>query len=327
LKKVLIIQTAFIGDVILSTPLIKELSIKFPEIKIDYLVRKGNESLLNNQPNLNNIYKLDKSKGKIGQLFNFIKIFRVNKYDEIINLHRYASTGFITVFSTAKNTVGFDKNPLSFLYKRKIKHTIGDGEHEVERNLKLIAHHNIPSFSNPVLYPSKEDYEKVSEYKNVDYFCIAPSSVWYTKQLPVEKWIELSNKLPENHSIYLLGGGNDIPLCEKIKTSSKNNKIKILAGKISFLQSAALMKDAKMNFVNDSGPLHICSAMNAPVKTFFCSTSPLFGFGPTHPNGEIIESQEKLDCKPCGLHGHKACPKVHFKCGYSINIDKVIGKW
>jgi heptosyltransferase-2 len=86
------------------------------------------------------------------------------------------------------------------------------------------------------------------------------------------------------------------------------------------MQSAALMKDARMNYVNDSGPLHICSAMNAPVTAFFCSTTPDFGFGPLSDQSTTIESKMALACKPCGLHGYKSCPKGHFDCGNSIQV-------
>jgi ADP-heptose:LPS heptosyltransferase len=80
------------------------------------------------------------------------------------------------------------------------------------------------------------------------------------------------------------------------------------------------MKLATMNYVNDSAPLHLASAMNAPVTAFFCSTIPEFGFGPLSENNQIIQTEEKLNCRPCGLHGKKVCPEGHFKCGTEINI-------
>ena len=95
MKKILIIQTAFIGDVILATPLVSELVSKYPQLEIDFLVRKGNESLLANQPNIKTVYTLDKKQGKFKQILNFVKTFRKNKYDEIINLHRFASSGLM----------------------------------------------------------------------------------------------------------------------------------------------------------------------------------------------------------------------------------------
>jgi heptosyltransferase-2 len=95
-----------------------------------------------------------------------------------------------------------------------------------------------------------------------------------------------------------------------------------LAGKLTLLQSAALMRDSKMNYVNDSGPLHFASALNAPVTAFFCSTTPEFGFGPLSDLSEIIEVKN-LACKPCGLHGHKECPQGHFNCGNLINLTNI----
>lgn len=79
------------------------------------------------------------------------------------------------------------------------------------------------------------------------------------------------------------------------------------------------MKSATMNYVNDSAPLHIASAMNAPVTAIFCSTVPAFGFGPLRENGRVVETSERLDCRPCGLHGHSACPKGHFRCAMGID--------
>lgn len=324
MKKILIIQTAFIGDVILATPIINELSLIYPEIQIDFLVRKGNESLLTNQPNLENVFTLDKKQGKFKQIIQLIKTFRKKNYDEVINLHRYTSTGIITILSKAKKTVGFNKNPLSIFYSLKVNHEIGNGEHEIVRNLKLIKHHGCSLDAQPKLYPSNSDYEFVNKYKENTYYCLAPSSVWFTKQLPVEKWVELINLFKEQEAVYLLGGPGDKILCDQIISKSNHSNCINLSGELSFLQSSALMVDAKMNYVNDSGPLHICSAMNAPVSVFFCSTTPLFGFGPTRENGKVIETEEKLSCKPCGLHGHKSCPEGHYKCGYTINVNKTL---
>ena len=97
----------------------------------------------------------------------------------------------------------------------------------------------------------------------------------------------------------------------------------VLAGKLSLLGTASLMSRARMNYVNDSAPLHIASAMNAPVTVVFCSTVPAFGFGPLRENGRVIETSEKLRCRPCGVHGYKACPEGHFKCALTIDPEDV----
>jgi ADP-heptose:LPS heptosyltransferase len=320
--KILIIQTAFTGDVILATPLIEQLANIKPRPEIDFLLRAGNEGLLENNPKLNEVLIWDKKKNKIEQLFKIIRRVRKNKYDLVINLHRFASSGLITMLSGALQKRGFDKNPFSFCYTIKTKHEIGNGKHEVERNLELIRDLCSEGLIPPRLYPSTGDLKAVERFKVMPYICIAPTSVWFTKAFPGEKWVEfIHRRKPGN--IYLLGAASDFALCEEIKNKSGNQEVINLAGKLSFLESAALMKDAEMNYVNDSAPLHMASAMNAPVTAIFCSTSPAFGFGPLSVNSRVVETKEQLSCKPCGLHGFKSCPQGHFKCALTIDVSTI----
>ncbi len=323
MKKFLIIQTAFIGDVILATPLIENLAIKFPDVIIDFVVKKGNEPLLENHPKLRGVLVLDK-KNKFKSIAKLTRHIRKERYDAVFNLQRFASSGLITFLSGAKKKYGFSKNPFSFAYTHAFNHEIANGTHEVERNLKVISDICEPEFVRPKLYPSNEDIDFVLKYKKSPFICLAPASVWYTKQAPKQKWVELLKRLSQEElNLYLLGGPTDKDLCEEIIIESRIEATQNLAGKLSLMQSAALMKDAKMNFVNDSGPLHFASAMNAPVTTFFCSTVPEFGFGPLSDNRQVIEVKN-LDCRPCGLHGHKACPKGHFNCGKLLDLSNFI---
>lgn len=320
--KILIIQTAFIGDVILATSVIESIVASMPSAKIDFLVRKGNESLLENNPHINNVIVWNKEKNKLLNFFRIIKIVRSEKYDCVVNLHRFASSGLITFLSGAKQKLGFDKNPFSFCYSTKVKHEIGTNKHETERNLEVIK--NISSINTkPKLYPAPSDLKAVERFKLKQYVCIAPTSVWFTKQFPKEKWVELINLLPVS-VVYLLGAIGDFETCEWIKEKTNHTNCVNLSGKLSFLESAALMKDAQMNYVNDSAPLHIASATNAPVTAIFCSTIPAFGFRPLSDKSSIIETKETLSCRPCGLHGFKFCPQGHFKCAVSIDVKSVI---
>ncbi|MES2800094.1 MAG: glycosyltransferase family 9 protein [Bacteroidota bacterium] len=314
MQRILIIQTAFLGDVILATPVVSELKRLFPDAKVDFLVKKGNESLLENNPHLNEVFVFDKSKGKWLSMWRLIQIFRAKKYDLVINLHRFGSSGFITALSGAKKKYGFKKNPFSFTFSKKFDHKIGNGEHEVSRNLSVIAEFGATKMIQPQLYPSLEHKNKVDALALSNYFCFAPASVWFTKQLPKHKWIELISIKAKKGQIVLLGGKEDVAFCQEIIDQS-GIEAKNLAGKLNLLESAYLMSKAKMNFVNDSGPLHLASSMNAPVTAFFCSTIPEFGFGPLSDDSTVLQTTEKLDCRPCGLHGYRACPMGHFKCG------------
>jgi ADP-heptose:LPS heptosyltransferase len=325
MRKILIIQTAFIGDVILATPVIERLHRCYPDAEIDFLLRKGNESLLGGHPHLRRVIIRDKSEGKFRSLRKVLGLVRRERYDLVVNLHRFLSSGLIAGFSRAKQVCGFDKNPLSWRYHHKVPHIIGTkGKpmHEVERNLSVIAHLTDGAPDPMRLYPSPEDEARVQ--RAGAYYCIAPTSVWYTKQWPADRWVGLIDRLPKDAAVLLLGAPGDRKACESIADKAAHPQIEVLAGQLSLLQSAALMRGAVMSFVNDSAPLHLASSMNAPVRAVFLSTVPAFGFGPRSSDGKVVETTQALDCRPCGLHGFKACPKGHFRCA-EIEVDQLLG--
>ncbi len=312
---------------VLATAVIKKLGSHFPGAQIDFLLRKGNESLLNNNPYLHKVIIWNKKERKYRNLFGVIKKVRSEKYDLVVNLQRFFSTGLITGLSGAKRTVGFDKNPLSFLFSRKVKHLISETKpyrHEVERNNDLVKDITDDVFVRPELYPSAEDFALVNEFCQAPYITMSPSSVWFTKRYPFERWVKLASLVPPAYKIYLLGGKDNAEECELLRSQAGHPGIVNLAGKLSFLQSSALMKGAFMNYVNDSAPLHFTSAVNAPVMAIFCSTVQSFGFTPLSDHSIIAEIEYELPCRPCGLHGKKACPQKHFKCGHDIRIEKLL---
>ncbi len=329
MPKFLVIQTAFTGDVVLATALVEKLHSSYPGAQIDFLLRKGNEGLLQQHPFITNLIVWDKKSKKIRNLFGIGMQIRKEGYTHIVNVHRFASSGFITFLSGAAYMAGFDKNPFSFCYTKKVTHTISEPYsenpvHEVERNQMLIADITDNKSAMPQMYPSEADYDHVKQYQNAPYICIAPSSVWFTKQFPAEQWVSLINQLPAHYSIHLLGAPGDKALGEIILSKVVHPGVKNLCGKLSYLQSAALMKGAGMNYANDSAPLHFASAMDAPVTAVFCSTVPAFGFGPLRKNGKVVEIKERLYCRPCGLHGHKACPEGHFRCAKEITNEQLL---
>ncbi len=323
MRNILIIQTAFIGDVILATPIIEKLHATYPDVTIDFLLRKGNEGLLQGHPYLRKVLIWDKKKGKYAQLASLIKAIRKERYDYVINLQRFLTTGIITTLSGATKTIGFNKNPLSLFFSQKYPHTIGDKNiHEVDRNLTLISRLTGSTETvKPRLYPSAADFEKVK--CDGKYVTISPTSVWFTKQYPLEKWVKVIDLIQSDYKVFLLGGKTDAVACEWIKSQSIHKQIEVMAGTLSFLESAALMKNASMNYVNDSAPLHLASATDAPVMAIFCSTIPAFGFGPLSSVSKVVETLEELECRPCGLHGYKACPQGHFKCA-DIEAGRIV---
>ena len=325
MKKILVIQTAFIGDVVLATSLIENLHQQFPEVKIDILVRKGNESLFQSHPFLNQVLVWDKKNNKYQNWVGLLFKIRSIQYDVVLNAQRFAATGAWTAFSKAKIKIGFDKNPFSFLFTHAVVHQFSKkGQHEIDRNHQLLSSLFMTKVAMPKLYPTASDELAVSSYQQLPYLCIAPASVWFTKQFSIEKWVDLINELPFKGPIYLIGGPGDKLLCDQILQKINRKSVVNLAGRLSFLASAALQKKAVLNYVNDSAPMHFASAVNAPVVAVYCSTLPNFGFGPLSDGSFIVQTDEALACRPCGIHGKKQCPLKHFDCAKTIKMDQLI---
>ena len=325
MKNILVIQTAFIGDVILATAVLEELHAKYPHAHIDVLVRKGNEQLFEGHPYVGDILVWDKRRHKYANLLKLLSHIRRRKFDLVVNLQRYTAAAFLTAFSGAHQRIGFDSSWLSLGYTLRKKHSLGKaGEHpyphEVDRCLSLISSITGASSARPKLYPTAEHRARVDAVSKGSYVTISPASVWFTKQTPPVIWRNLIANAP-SVQFYLLGAPVDEALCRRIADGFSN--VEILAGKYTLLESAAIMQHARMNFTNDSAPLHLCSAMNAPVTAVFCSTIPEFGFGPLSDNARVVQTNEQLSCKPCGIHGKSACPQGHFKCA-EVGLDALL---
>lgn len=326
MKKYLVIQTASIGDVILSTSISEKLKEHDSSCQIDYLIKKGNEGVFYGNMNINELIIWDKKTEKYKNLLRIIFQIRETKYDATINLQRFFSSGIFTVFSGAKKTFGFKKNPLSIFFSKRYQHQFKDDWHEIDRNQQLISSFTKGKAALPKLYPTKKEYAKMSPYKTNTYITITAASLWYTKQYPKEKWIEFIKEIDSSIYIYFLGGPGDIDLTnEIIKKTGRSNMLNF-AGKLHFVESAALMRDALMNYVNDSAAQHIASSVNGKLTSIFCSTVPKFGFGPLSSDSLIIEVKEDLKCRPCGIHGHKECPEKHFNCAQKIETKQLLNR-
>jgi len=322
MKKVLLIQTASLGDVILATATAHSVRTLYPDARISFLVKDSCADVLKNNPVIDNLIVWNKTQHKYRNLCSLLKQIRREKFDAVINFQRFFSSGFITAFSKAGIRAGFSNNPMSLLFNRKTRHLL-NGLHETERNLAL-AKKCFPDlqYEKPVIAVTKpSDFQNLflAEQK---YITIFPGSLWPTKQFPKESWIDFMRRIPVDLKVIIAGSMADRVQGEDILAARPENTMN-LCGKISILESAWLMKNAIMNFTNDSAPTHVASAVNAPVATVFCSTVPGFGFTPLSDKSHVIEFRGKLLCRPCGIHGHKACPEKHFDCGHKIEIAQL----
>ncbi len=323
-EKILIIQTAFIGDVILATPLIEAVHQLYPKAQIDFMVRKGNESLLKGHPKINALLVWNKKEQKYKNLLQLLKQVRANRYDWVLNSQRYATTGWFTMLSKGRLRSGFRQNPFSFGFTHRLHHVMGDFTHETTRNLMLLEPMVGKVEASMRLYPSVHDYQQVMPYQNRKYICVAPSSVWFTKQFPKDKWIAFFDCVPPDITIYLLGAPGDSTLCQEIIEATQHQACINLCGELSLLASAALMEKAVMNYVNDSAPMHLASSVDAATTAVYCSTIPAFGFGPLSSNAAVVEVEEELSCRPCGIHGKRSCPKGHFNCAKLVDVNRLV---
>jgi heptosyltransferase-2 len=343
MHRILVIQTAFIGDVVLATALLQNLHAAYPSATIDILVRQGADELFTDHPYVNQVHVWNKKKNKYQHLFQIIQTIRRIKYDVVINVQRYLATGIIMVLSGAKKTIGFNKNPLSFLFSEVVAHQFGAAAeaagagglaaaqnsnsaslHETSRNHALLASLTTALVAKPALYPSAANFAAVQKFQGAPYICMSPGSVWETKKMPAKNWIDLINAVPTNYTIYLMGAPNETALCAEILSGSSREGVINIAGQLNLLEAAALIKGARLNYVNDSAPMHLASATNAPVAAIYCSTIPAFGYGPLSDTQFVVETLEHLPCKPCGLHGKKVCPLGHFNCGHTITTAQLL---
>lgn len=326
MEKILIIQTAFIGDVVLATSLIETVKKNRPYGEIHFLLRKGNEALLTNNPHIEKVWIWDKKK-KYTSLFSLMKEMRKIRFSYIFNIQRYFNSGLMSFLLKSSYKSSFDKNPLSFFSDRVLPHKMPWVEesgyiiHEVERNETLLPKSWVKSEKG--LRERPRIYFKEERQRKENMIILAPCSVWKTKEWPHEKWKSLAKSLlKRGWEVHFVGGPADFDICENI-VKSDNRKIFNHCGKLSLYESADLMREGTRVVANDSGTLHLASSVNAPSTGIFCSTTKNFGFFGLSDDSILLEV-EGLDCKPCGLHGKKDCPEKHFRCGKDLEVEKVL---
>lgn len=336
-KNILIIQTAFIGDTILASHFARAVKDLFPDSKIHFFLRKGNESVIQGLPTIEKVWVWDKAGGKTRNLMRLVSELRDIKFDYVFNLHRHFNSGLVTSLMKSKVKAGFRQNPLSAFYTHKIDHLIPhrpqENEkkfwHEVQRNLQLLQlikpDYKISSDMKsyrPELPLLPKHFEKTAKYKSGEYFVVAPASVWFTKAWSESKYRELTQALSKKGRVLFIGAPGDKELCDRIREGIPNTEN--LCGDLNLLDSGALMKDARRVFVNDSAPLHLGSCVNARITAIFCSTIQDYGYIPLSLDSTVIDVGQSLPCRPCGLHGYKACPLGHFKCSLDIDVGRVL---
>jgi heptosyltransferase II len=326
--KILVIQTAFIGDAILTLPMIQKLKEIFPLSFIDVVCIPGTEEIFKACPVINDVIVFDK-RGKqksFLKLLKFARNIKGKKYSRIYSPHRSFRTAFLIWFSGVKETFGFSNTAMSYIFKYIIDYHLN--KHEVQRNFDLIGFdYNEDNWKIlPVINATNDIKQKVSLFlqifANRNIIAIAPGAVWETKKYPKKYYSEIIKFLVnKNYSVVLIGGQPDAGLCEEIAYGFKENVVSS-AGQFSIPGTVELVKHCKLLITNDSAPTHMAMAADIPTLTIYCSTIPGFGFYPYSKKSFSI-TFDQLECKPCGIHGYNNCPIKTFDCANKIDIDRI----
>jgi len=332
-NKILVIQTAFIGDAILTLPLLQSLKLYYPESFIDVIVIPRTAEIFAHHPAITKIIQYDKrgnDKGLIG-LWRLRNKLIEQKYDLVIVPHRSLRSAFLTWLLKPTLSIGFDTSAGHWLFKKTVRYN--SSAHEIERNLSLLGPLKLPDVGTglPRLYPSKQDVQIIdsifaenglNRYKNI--LAVAPGTIWNTKRWPSDRFASVCRHIAsENIALVLIGGREDSALCAEVREASQAKNVFSVAGTLSLLQSAELIRRCTVLISNDSAPMHIAVAVGTPVIAIFGATIPEYGFAPRGPHDIVLE-MKGLPCRPCSIHGGTTCPIKTFYCMLSITPEIVV---
>lgn len=325
-KRLLILQTAFLGDVVLASPMAEEIKKVLPSWEIDFLTIPQAAGLVENDPNITEVLKYDKRGEDSGfkGFFSMVRQIETGAYDIAIVPHRSIRSAALVRFAGIPNRIGFDRSAGSFLFTKKIKYE--NDLHEVDRNLNLLESIvSSPIKGYPRLYPSAEDdrhAENILAENGINsdkpLVAMAPGSIWKTKRWPIERYEELAGKfITDGTRVILIGGKEDISLLENTKFDGAID----LAGKLTLMESAAILKKCDLLITNDSAPMHFAVSVDTPVVAIFGATAPKYGFYPYNKDDVVVDRE--LPCRPCAIHGGTKCPIGTFECMLDISIEEV----
>jgi len=318
-SRVLVIQTAFLGDVVLTTPLLTVLAERHGPV--DVVTTPAAACLLENHPAVAGVVRYDKHGSARGWrgLRQVGSLLRARRYRSVYLPHRSLRSAVLALWSGAHERIGFAGSGAALTYTRRVARPRGG--HEVERLLALAG-------SSAVAVPpvsltlSPGDHAAAEAWLSAHgvagrFTAMAPGSVWGTKRWPY--YSELASRV--DGAVVIVGGPEDVPLARAI-VQATDGRLVSAAGALSLPESAALIQRARVLVTNDSAPLHLATAVGTPVVALFGPTVPEFGFGPRR-SGDITLGHRQLSCRPCSRHGPEVCPLGHHRCMRELSIDVV----
>jgi ADP-heptose:LPS heptosyltransferase len=320
--KVLILRFSSIGDIVLTTPVVRCLKQQVPGVEIHYAVKSAYSAIVENNPHISKVYMLR------DYLEEIIDPIKKEGYDLVVDLHNNLRTLQLKKALKKVPSKSFHKLNVEKWMMTALKINRLPDVHIVDRYLKTIEHLNVRNDGQGLDYfiPERDKVKDsdIPTAHHAGYIGIVLGAAHNTKKLPVEKIKELCVQI--DHPIMLLGGKDDY-LAGKEIAAVDTFKIYNACGKFNLNESADLVRRSKFIISNDTGLMHIAAAFKKPVISVWGNTIPGFGmtpyYGSYNVNNYIVEVKG-LRCRPCSKIGHDECPKGHFKCMNKISVPELV---
>jgi ADP-heptose:LPS heptosyltransferase len=321
--KILILRFSSIGDIVLTTPVIRCLKKQLPHVEIHFATKAAFKGILENNPYIEKVHPLTSTSALIDEL-------KAEKFDLVIDLHKNIRTLRIKWMLGVKS-YSFDKLNIQKWLFVNWKFKSMPQLHIVDRYLKTVAHLNISNDNEGLDYfipaADKVDITTLPATFSEGYIAIAIGAQHATKRLPETKLLELIHKI--SFPILLLGGKEDVQMAQKLISQVPESKVILnVCGLYNLNQSASLVQQSKYLYTHDTGLMHIASAFKKRIVSIWGNTVPEFGMYP-YQTEYLVWQVEGLNCRPCSKIGHESCPKKHFNCmnQQSLPVEAVEKKW
>ena len=322
--KVLVVRFSSIGDIVLTTPVLRGLKEQIENIEIHYLTKKQFAPILQKNPRIDKIYTID---NHIDELVDDLK---KEKYAIIIDLHNNLRTKSLK-FKLRRPSKSINKlNWKKWLFVQ-LKINTMPRKHIVDRYFETVASLGVKNDQKPCEYfISENDEVNVTEKLGVlpnEFVAIAIGAQFKTKKMPKELLVKIISKLKE--PVVLMGGAMDADLAKELIVLSSNSIIKNACGGFNLSESASIVKQSKRLITNDTGMMHIATCFSVQIDSVWGNTVPDLGMYPYYPNAKdkfSIHEVKGLNCRPCSKIGFQDCPKKHFDCMKKQNVQEIVGE-
>jgi len=333
LEKVLVLQTSFLGDTLLSLPLLSEIKRRFPQTKLSLLCSPMGKELLQDHPGIDEIIVDDKrgaDKGWRG-MWRKAEELRAMGFGTALSPHKSLRSALLLWLAAIPCRVGFKQSKGWFFFHQRVKRDAG--RHDVERNLSVLQAFGIKpedcdrDLTLPVNDAARQSVDRLLRSLDVSLdkviVGVNAGSVWPTKRWTAGGFARVIDLIKQKYDcdVLLFGGPEDAEINSRIQERCGAAAVN-LAGKLSLRELAAAVSLCKVFITNDSGPMHVAVACHVATVAIFCATIPALGFYPYSSKAIVVE--KRLSCRPCGSHGGRRCPLGTEDCMRLISPEDVL---